>query len=107
LEIKKANVSSEKIKKNIITELKVLNRLVSEEILRDPDLMMLWAELKVINQKIWDIEDEIRSKETIFDFSQRFIELARNTYKFNDKRAAIKREINNALNSAITEEKVY
>ena len=69
--------------------------------------MSLRMELKVINQNIWDIEDEIRLKEARHDFGASFIELARNTYKFNDRRASIKRKINNILNSEIIEEKIY
>ena len=40
-------------------------------------------------------------------FDDKFIELARNVYKFNDKRAEIKLEINNALGSNIKEVKSY
>ena len=69
--------------------------------------MGLWAQVKDINLKIWDIEDEIRLKEAACDFGERFIKLARNTYRLNDRRASIKREINNILNSEIIEEKIY
>ena len=36
-----------------------------------------------------------------------FVQLARSVYKTNDKRAALKREINVLLGSAIVEEKSY
>ena len=65
------------------------------------------GELNTNLVSVEDIEDEIRSKEAICDFGKRFVELARNTYKFNDRRAAIKKEINNILNSEIVEEKIY
>ena len=107
LEIKKQRASNEAVRKNIVAEFRLLNSFVSEEILGYPDLMRLWAQIKDINLKIWDIEDEIRLKEAACDFGERFIKLARNTYKLNDRRASIKREINNILNSEIIEEKIY
>ena len=81
LEIKKVNASSGKKKKNIVAEFNLLKSFVSNEILRDYRLDMLCRELKDVNQNIWDIEDEIRSKEAICGFGKRFVELARNTYK--------------------------
>ena len=39
--------------------------------------------------------------------NQRFIELARSVYQRNDRRAAIKRRINQRLGSEIIEEKSY
>ena len=41
------------------------------------------------------------------DFGEKFIQLARNDYKFNDERAKIKLEINNTLGSRIKEVKSY
>ena len=60
-----------------------------------------------INLKLWDIEDAKRTAEKNKKFDDKFIELARNVYKFNDKRAEIKLEINNALGSNIKEVKSY
>ena len=64
-------------------------------------------ELKNINLKLWDIEDGKRAAEKNKDFGENFIKLARNVYKFNDKRAEIKLAINNALESNIKEVKSY
>ena len=63
--------------------------------------------LKEINLKLWDIEDGKRSAEKNNEFGEKFIELARNVYKFNDERAKIKLAINNALGSNIKEVKSY
>ena len=93
--------------KNITQELELLDKFVSNDILKNRGLMDLRVELKNINQNIWNIEDEIRIKESTHDFEDRFIELARNTYIFNDKRASVKRSINDILNSSIVEEKIY
>jgi hypothetical protein len=54
---------------------------------------------------LWGIEDEIRTCEQKGEFSQRFIELARSVYQTNDRRAAVKRRINELLGSRIIEEK--
>lgn len=40
-------------------------------------------------------------------FDEEFIELARSVYKLNDKRAEIKRKINEATNSSYREVKLY
>lgn len=63
--------------------------------------------LEQVNEQLWDIEERIRAHEAAQRFDQEFIELARSVYLRNDERAAIKRRINLALNSAIVEEKSY
>lgn len=65
------------------------------------------AALKAVNETLWDIEDQIRRKEIAREFDERFIELARAIYRHNDRRAALKRELNLALGSEIVEEKSY
>ena len=107
LEIKKENAFNQRAITNITKEFDILINLISNEILTNSEVMKLWLKLKEINQNIWNIEDEIRIKEEANDFGERFIELARNTYLFNDTRASIKRRINEILKSEIVEEKVY
>lgn len=63
--------------------------------------------LKTVNLKLWEIEDRIRIKEAEQVFDQEFIDLARNVYITNDKRADIKKRINLATGSEIVEEKEY
>lgn len=65
------------------------------------------AELKRINESLWEIEDEIRLNEKTRTFDARFIELARAVYVTNDRRAAVKRAINEKLGSRLVEEKSY
>ena len=64
-------------------------------------------DLKDINLKLWDIEDGKRAAEKNQDFGEKFIELARNVYKYNDERAKIKLAINTTLGSNIKEVKSY
>ena len=71
------------------------------------DLENLTKQLKETNIKLWSIEDEKRMCEKNKDFSKKFIELARNVYINNDKRAKIKSEINKLLGSNIKEVKKY
>lgn len=63
--------------------------------------------LQAVNEKLWDIEDRIREKESAQRFDNGFIELARAVYFSNDERAAIKRRINTRLGSRLIEEKSY
>ena len=72
-----------------------------------PDLADLRAQLKAVNERLWVIEDDIRSCEKKQDFGTSFISLARSVYIQNDERARIKRDINLALGSDLVEEKSY
>jgi hypothetical protein len=66
-----------------------------------------FKKLYKINLILWEIENSKRSHEKSKDFGAEFIELARNVYKFNDKRALVKKAINTNYNSEIIEEKSY
>lgn len=70
-------------------------------------LRKLYDELTEVNSLLWNIEDDIRDCERDKDFSQKFIDLARSVYVTNDKRALIKKQINQLTNSNLTEEKSY
>lgn len=65
------------------------------------------AELKEINQQLWDIEDKIRIKEANLQFDDQFIDLARSVYMTNDRRFSVKNKINQLSKSNIAEEKSY
>ena len=67
----------------------------------------LTKELKKINLKLWDIEEKKRLAEKNNKFDNQFIQLARDVYKFNDRRAKIKLQINVILGSNIREVKSY
>jgi hypothetical protein len=63
--------------------------------------------LESINLKLWDIEDQIRTKEAKKEFDEAFIGLARSVYFTNDERAEVKRAVNIKYGSGIVEEKEY
>jgi hypothetical protein len=71
------------------------------------ELLELTGKLKEINEFIWRVEDDIRDHERRQDFGNSFIQLARNVYIFNDRRASHKRAINDLFGSTIKEEKSY
>jgi hypothetical protein len=65
------------------------------------------AQLTHVNETLWNIEDHIRDEERRKDFGPRFVELARQVYLNNDRRAEIKRAVNLRLGSVLIEEKSY
>ncbi len=70
-------------------------------------LLDVLSELKATHEQLWDIEDAVRELEAASDFSDRFVQKARAVYETNDKRAHLKKRINQLLNSDILEEKSY
>ena len=92
---------------NVRRELALLTAKLGEAGIDRGGLSPLETELAAINENLWDVEDEIRLCEKAGDFGERFVALARTVYVTNDRRAAIKREINRRCNSAIVEEKHY
>jgi Family of unknown function (DUF6165) len=92
---------------NVQTELALLRRIRDQAGLDTAEMAVLADELLAVNAALWQIEDEIRACEKRRDFGPRFIELARNVYRSNDRRAEIKKRINLEFGSAIVEEKSY
>ena len=107
LEIKRAHSPEGDKRRNIETELETLERTRDAHVPQSEELARLTAELKAVNEALWRIEDDIRERERAGDFGDRFVELARSVYIANDRRAALKREINDLLGSRIVEEKLY
>ena len=107
LEIKKEKISNKEKLIEIDKELVSLNETLKKSINDENKILSFKNDLKNINLKLWDIEDGKRSAEKNNQFDEKFIQLARNVYKFNDERAKIKLAINNALGSNIKELKSY
>ena len=107
LEIKKAKISNKEKLNDIERELSSLNETVKKFIPDQSDVSKYIDDLKNINLRLWEIEDGKRAAEKNKDFSDKFIELARNVYKLNDERAKIKLAINTSLGSNIKEVKSY
>jgi len=107
LEIKSERMSDPDKVANVRVELDLLQSTWSKAVQEDDVIRGLHAQLKEINEKLWDIEDDIRDKERMKEFDERFIELARSVYFTNDRRSQIKKELNVHLGSRIIEEKSY
>lgn len=95
----------------VSSELNKLNRELGNILLKLPrvvnKLNTMKNELYKVNLKLWRIEDKIRKFEAERDFGKEFIASARNVYKLNDKRSAIKDKINRLMGSDISEVKQY
>ena len=107
LEIKQVKISDTEKLNAINKELLSLNSTMKKFIPDHNKIKDLISELKKVNLKLWDIEEGKRKAEKNNNFDEKFIELARNVYKFNDERAKIKFNINNLLGSNIKEVKSY
>ena len=107
LDIKRAKISNKEKLIDIEKELSSLNETVKKYIPNQSSISKHINDLKNVNLKLWDIEDEKRDAEKNKRFDKKFIELARNVYKFNDERAKIKLAINTSLGSNIKEVKSY
>jgi hypothetical protein len=107
LEIKAARIDDPAKRANVERELQVLRAAWAAAPESRVDIAEPLARLKGVNEALWDIEDDIRRKERRQEFDAEFIRLARAVYHTNDRRAAIKRELNDRLGSALVEEKSY
>ncbi|MBK4723191.1 hypothetical protein JJL56_30515 [Azospirillum sp. YIM DDC1] len=107
LQIKSEHIQEPAKLKNILFEIELLNEARRQSVPESPELTRLEVELKAVNQQIWDIEDAVRDCERNQRFDEHFVALARSVYKTNDKRAAVKKRINELFNSRIVEEKSY
>ena len=107
LEIKLKNIVDPVKNRNVSIELEALSKCFEENIIQSNEIKELKTNLKQVNSALWNIEDDIRQCEQAGEFGEKFVELARSVYRQNDKRAALKKEINIMLGSSIIEEKSY
>jgi len=107
LEIKSERMTDPQKVANVRVELDLLQKTWAEAIREDDTIRDLHAQLKEINEALWEIEDDIRDKARAKEFDERFIELARAVYFTNDRRSEVKKKLNLHLGSQIVEEKSY
>jgi hypothetical protein len=107
LQIKSERISDTDKLRNVRRELAVLEAARQRATAASAELEQLTGELKAVNELLWQVEDDIRLCEHEQDFGPRFVELARSVYRHNDRRAALKRRINELLGSSLKEEKDY
>ena len=107
LEIKKIRIKDPSKLNFINKEYDILKNQFEKNVKIDNKLNDLFKELKDINNKLWDIENEKRLCEKNSDFGDVFIKTSRDIHFLNDKRGNIKLEINNHTGSKIKEIKEY
>lgn len=107
LEIKADRISAPEKLKHVRFELASLSEIYDRH-MPDTGQVHTWkARLKSLNESLWSFEDDIRNYDRSQDCKDRFVDLARRIYQTNDKRAALKQEINTELGSRIVEIKSY
>jgi hypothetical protein len=106
LQVKKNKISNEEKLILVNKEFELLYNL-SSVYLDSNEIETLYHQLCEVNQKLWDVEDELRILETKKSFESDFIELARKVYFTNDERFRLKNEINLITDSEIREVKEY
>ena len=107
LQIKSERMTDPAKLANVRNELEALEKTWLAHPAAGNDIAELRAQLKAVNERLWEIEDDIRLKEKAQAFDDGFIQLARSVYFENDERARVKKAINLALGSAYVEEKSY
>ncbi len=107
LEIKSERIRDAAKLTNVRAELAVLRAARAQSLTWSEELEALAGELRAVNEALWEVEDAIRLCERAGDFGPRFVELARSVYRHNDRRAALKRQINDRLGARLVEEKQY
>ena len=107
LEIKAQRVRDPHKRDAVSRELTLLNEIDCAMGERGLTIKVLKDELRQVNEALWDIEDRIRDCEREQSFGEEFIALARAVYKTNDRRAELKRRINEILGSPLMEVKSH
>jgi hypothetical protein len=105
LELKLEFLTDTKKLENVNIELTHLIKILDD--LTIPDILVERDALKLVNRRLWHIENFKRESEKNQSFGEEFIEAARQVYIKNDLRAEIKRKINEMVGSTIIEEKSY
>ena len=104
LEIKRKKISNKNSLSSINKEYSVLKKILKKNIKVSEQLKNQWNLLKQTNLKIWEMEDQKRLTQKHLE---KLSQLAKNVYKFNDRRAEIKQKINKITGSNLREIKKY
>jgi hypothetical protein len=107
LEIKRERISDPAKRLNIETEFEMISAPFFDAARQRPGFEHLFAKLRDVNLRLWDIEENIRQHERRGDFGAEFVRLARAVYQTNDERVRVKRALDRLFDSRIVEEKSY
>ena len=105
LSIKNERIQDQAKLQNIQTELTALKSTCQAAAISLNDNLV--KELRLVNEALWEVEDNLREAERLQKFDAQFIEWARSVYKHNDKRFTLKAELNKQYGSQLSEEKSY
>lgn len=92
---------------NVRREYMVLREAWIKASLPEPETLPLFRDLRKVNEALWETEDQLRSLEAQHRFDATFVELARAVYITNDRRAILKRQVNQDFGSSLIEEKQH
>jgi len=104
LHVKSKKIKNKEALKNIEKELIELSEVCIDY---GVDFGEYIDELIDVNDKLWDILQLQRDKESRSELDEEFIRLSLDVYRLNDKRFSIKQQINADLGSSLVEEKYY
>lgn len=107
LEIKQERIKDAAKLKNIRFELRLLRGAQKQSCKSSAALRKLHEALKKVNLDIWIAEDRIRECMHVHDSGEKYVRYTQRAHTSNEKRAAIKKQINELLGSTIVEEKQY
>jgi hypothetical protein len=107
LQIKCERIRAPEKRANVEAQLAELAPLLFVRAAEVAGFAELFARLKAINERLWEIEDALRRHEQQQDFGPEFVRLARAVYLTNDERAGVKRELDMLFGSRFVEEKCY
>lgn len=94
-------------RRSLRRELELARAARRRAILPSRSVRELTQALRIVNRRLWDVEEQLRKCERAGTFDRRFIELARCVYQTNDRRAALKRKLDELLESALREHKSH
>lgn len=107
LEIKRRNISAADKLTHVCDELAALYEVCERLLPREARVDALVSELRAINAELWELEDRLRVLDRAAIHDERFVGVARIIRVRNDRRAQIKRVINELTRSTLVEEKHY
>jgi hypothetical protein len=107
LQIKAERVTAPGAHDMVLRELEALLQCVPAAIPETQDVAELRSSLQQVNEELWDVEDRLRLCEARHCFDDHFVQLARSVYIANDRRAAVKRALNELLGSQLVEVKQH
>jgi hypothetical protein len=107
LDIKRTRIADVARSANVAFELALLRAVRDRAVSRSTEIARLAAELFAVNEMLWELEDAVRDCERRKHFGPTFIRAARGIYRGNDRRALLKRRINEVCRSVLVEEKSY